>query len=111
MSYTTREVDIESMSDEELEPMLHMVNLLNAEAEPRSVAWAIDELRMFSTSPGQVRLQFVVEDDSGAPVGTLAISRSPQLKREGCRARRAGVLGRSRGRRHPPLRRGHGAHP
>lgn len=74
MSYTTREVEIESMSDEELEPMLHMVNLLNAEAEPRSVAWAIDELRMFSTSPGQVRRQFVVEDDSGAPVGTLTTS-------------------------------------
>lgn len=69
LSYELSEYEIETLSDEELEPILDATNLLNRETQPRSVDLNSDELRMFAISPGMTQKRFLVHDKDGDLAG------------------------------------------
>ena len=70
MSYELEDLDLGSLSDRELQPILDHVNGLYREIQPRRVDFTPDELRMFLTSPGMIQNHFVIRDLSGALVGS-----------------------------------------
>ena len=71
MSYAFEEADIESMTGEELGPLLHGLNETFREIKPRSVDMTLDDLRMSAKSPGSIKRLFLVIDESGDLVGFL----------------------------------------
>lgn len=68
--------ELAEMSDEELEPVLALVNTLDRESRPRHVDMSVDELRIIGDSPGMVERLFLVVDSVGTLVA-LATSRHP----------------------------------
>ena len=69
MTYTVEEVDLEGLSDEELEPFVDLFNAISREIRPRSVDFDVQELRLFLSSPGRVRHRFAAFDQAGRVVG------------------------------------------
>jgi GNAT superfamily N-acetyltransferase len=62
MGYRFDEVDVDSMTDDELTPVLERVNEAQRERLARSNDINVDELRMFNSFPGVVKRQFFVYD-------------------------------------------------
>jgi mycothiol synthase len=70
MGYQLEDLDFGALSDEELQPILEHINRTYREIQPRRVDFAPDELRVFMTSPGMIRNDFLLRDESGDLVGT-----------------------------------------
>jgi GNAT superfamily N-acetyltransferase len=117
MSYQMSEVRFEDLSDEQFEPVLHLANALDAEAFPRHVDNTVEELRIFTNSPGTTYHHYLVYDgddlvagasfrypDDGTNADTLAcqIRVLPEHRRRGIATmllRRAADLASDLGRK------------
>jgi GNAT superfamily N-acetyltransferase len=60
MGYRFDEVDVDSMTDDELTPVLKRVNEAQSERAPRAVDLTVEELRTFNSFPGIIKRQFLV---------------------------------------------------
>lgn len=68
-SYTIEEIDLQELSDADLEPLVDLFNKIGRELRSRSVDLDVNEFRLFMTSPGQVRHRFAALADDGRFVG------------------------------------------
>lgn len=71
MTYTFDEVDVTSMSDEELSSILENVNRVDREIQERRIDLTSDEFRMFANQPGTVKKNFLIRNAPGTIVGTV----------------------------------------
>lgn len=71
MTYRVDALDLDSLSDDDIAPMLRGINAVNREIQPRHVDTTASEFRTFARSPGTVRVVNVVHDASGLLVGTF----------------------------------------
>ena len=69
--YSLHDLTLSELADEDLQPIVDLINLVSVEREPRHVDLSVDEFRLFADSPGQVRRRLVVNDDEGHPVALL----------------------------------------
>ena len=69
--YSLEELDIDEVAEDDLQAVIDLANQVNAEREPRHTDFTVDEYRMFSNSPGQVRIRFLVRSKSGNPVASM----------------------------------------
>jgi mycothiol synthase len=70
MAFQLEDLDFGALSDEELQPILEHINRTYGEIQPRKVDITPDELRVFMTSPGMIRNDFLLRDESGDLIGT-----------------------------------------
>jgi GNAT superfamily N-acetyltransferase len=63
LTLTVSEADIQTMSDDELVPLLHMMNRLDRESYPRHTDMTIEDMRMFDHSPGMAQQRLLVHDE------------------------------------------------
>lgn len=68
MSYAIEEYALDALTDDELRPIVDLVNLFGEEREPRHVAMTVEEYRVFGDAPGQKRRQWVVRHAAGQPI-------------------------------------------
>ena len=73
MTLTVSEADIQTMSDDELVPLLAAMNVLDRESYPRHTDLTIEDMRMFDHSPGMVQQRLLVHD--GADLAATAVFR------------------------------------
>jgi mycothiol synthase len=71
MTYRVEALDLDSLSDDDIVPILGGVNAVNREIQPRHVDTTASEFRTFAKSPGMVKVVNVVHDASGHTVGTF----------------------------------------
>ena len=62
MTLTVTEADIQTMSDDELAPLLAAMNLLDRESYPRHTDMTIEDMRMFDHSPGIAQQRLLIHD-------------------------------------------------
>lgn len=100
MSYEIEELLIEETSDANLEPIVALTNSIGAEREPRYTPLSIDDYRLFTSFPGEIRKRYVAYDEARRPVASAQFSHAddgsnPHLMRVGisvaARHRRRGI--------------------
>lgn len=69
MTFDLTEFDIDDLSDEELAPIVDLINRGRRAESPRNVDLTVSDYRMFTANPGIVQRRFVVRDGTGDPVG------------------------------------------
>lgn len=69
--YTTAAVEIEDLTDEELLPIVGLINGVQAEGQPRFTPLSIDDYRLSATSPTRVAKRRVVSAPAGNPIALL----------------------------------------
>lgn len=73
MTLTVSQADIQTMSDDELVPLLAAMNVLDRESYPRHTDLTMEDMRMFDHSPGMVQQRLLVHD--GADVAATGVFR------------------------------------
>lgn len=69
MTYSLSTYSVEEMSDDELRPIVEMLNRVAVEESPRSVDMTVGDFRMFSQAPGTVQERFMVRSSDGDVAG------------------------------------------
>lgn len=69
MTYKLNEVDVDRATDQELQPVLEVVNQLEREQDPRSSGLTVDELRVFSHEPGTTQQHVMITTPDGDIAG------------------------------------------
>ncbi len=99
MPHEIEEVVFAEMSDQDLQPVLDVINRLNREVKARSADLTLPELRVYYNSPGSIRRHFVVRhedrrvagiadaryfsDDSNPDLMSCQIKVLPEFRRRG----------------------------
>lgn len=74
MSYEIKELLVADTSDANLEPIVALANSIGAEREPRYAPLSIDDYRLFTSFPGEIRSRYVAYDEDRRPVATAQFS-------------------------------------
>lgn len=76
MPYTVDKIDLEALSDADLQPFVDLFNTIEREIRPRNVDFNVDEFKLFLSSPGRIRHRFAAFDEAERVVGLGQASHS-----------------------------------